>query len=52
MKHYLMLAVLLLAAVACDAVGLVNGSIGLYAAGALLELSFWFRLFKRRHQPI
>jgi hypothetical protein len=50
MKHYLILALLLVAAAVCYVVGLINGSIGLSAAAALLELSFWSRLFKRRQR--
>lgn len=50
MKRYLVLLLLLVAAVICYVAGLVNGSIALFAGGALLELSFWFRLFRRRHR--
>jgi hypothetical protein len=51
MKHYLLLALLLAAALVCYFVGLVDGSIAFFCIGALLELNFWFRLFKRRHRP-
>jgi hypothetical protein len=51
-KHYLLLVALLLAALVCYGVGLVDGSIALFAVGAVLELSFWFRLFRRRHRAV
>ena len=46
-NRYWMLFALLAAAVVCYSVGLVAG-VGLFlAAGVLLELAFWYGLFKR-----
>jgi hypothetical protein len=49
-KHYLLLVSLLLAALVCYGVGLVNGSIALFVVGVAFELSFWLRLFRRNQR--
>jgi len=36
------------AAMACYLIGLVLGAVAFMVAGAILELSFWVRLFRRR----
>ena len=47
MKHYVVLAVLLIAAVGSYIAGSVSGAIVLTGLGVLLELSFWFGLLQR-----
>jgi hypothetical protein len=51
MKHYLILALLLIVAVGFYFAGMVNGSIALFCVGALFELSAWLRLLKRHRKP-
>lgn len=45
MKHALVTALLLVAALACYGFGLERGAVGLLALGAILELGFWVRAF-------
>ncbi|MGC1549219.1 MAG: hypothetical protein WA777_11890 [Rhodanobacter sp.] len=55
MKHYLVLAALLISALGCYIAGSAGGGIAFICLGVLLELSFWFRLFQRhrnRSQPV
>jgi hypothetical protein len=47
-KHYVVLAVLLIAAVGFYIAGSTSGALVLTGLGVLLELSFWFGLFQRR----
>ena len=47
-KHYLVLAVLLIAAVGFYIAGSVSGALVLTCLGVLLELSFWFGLIQTR----
>jgi hypothetical protein len=49
-RHWVLLA-LLAGAVLSYSVGFIAGFAGLLAAGGLLELAFWFALFKRRRRP-
>lgn len=46
MKHYLVLSVLLAAAVSCYVLGSANGAIALVAVGVVLELGFWYGLIR------
>lgn len=47
MKHHLINAAILLAAVALYGVGLTGGAVLAFVAGASLELWFWVRIFRR-----
>ena len=47
MKHHLITAAILLAAVALYAVGLTGGTVLAFVAGASFELWFWVRMFRR-----
>ena len=48
MKHHLVTAALLIAAIGCYAAGIAAGLLVFAAAALVLESVFWFRLFKRR----
>jgi hypothetical protein len=48
MKHHLLTAAFLIAAVLCYAAGLRPGALAFAAGGLVLESVFWFRLLKRR----
>jgi hypothetical protein len=50
MKHYLILAALLLAAFCLEIAGMATGAVVLMCAGVMLELCFWFNLFQKRRQ--
>jgi hypothetical protein len=41
MKHFLLLAAALIAAIACYAAGFETGAVVLIVGGALFELAFW-----------
>ncbi len=45
MKHRLVTAALLLAALACYGIGLDSGATALLALGGIFELAFWARAF-------
>jgi hypothetical protein len=47
MKHYMVLSLLLAAAMACYVLGIASSAIALLAAGVLLELGFWYSLIRR-----
>ncbi len=47
MKHHLLTAALLLAALALYSFGISSGGSLLLAAGAACELWFWFRVLRR-----
>jgi hypothetical protein len=48
MKHHLITAALLIAAILCYVAGLNSGILVFVAAALVLESVFWFRLLKRR----
>ena len=48
MKHHLVTALFLIAAVVRYAAGMNAGMVGFAAAGLVLESVFWFRLIRRR----
>ena len=49
MKHHLITAAFLIAAVLCYVAGFGPGMLVFAAGGLVFESVFWFRLFKRRH---
>jgi hypothetical protein len=46
-NRWLLLGILALCAIACYAVGFISGVIVFIAIGAILELSFWFGVFRK-----
>ncbi len=42
-----MLGLLALCAIVCYAVGFIGGAIAFVAIGAILELAFWFGVFRK-----
>jgi hypothetical protein len=51
MKHYLVLVLLLIAAIGFYIAGSVASSLLLIGAGAIFELTFWFGLLKPHRKP-
>lgn len=51
MKHHLLTAAWLAAALACYALGLQDGVLALIVAGAVCEGGFWLRVLRGRDRP-
>ncbi len=46
-NRWVLLGILFLCAIACYAVGLIGGAIAFITIGAILELLFWFGVFRK-----
>jgi membrane protein implicated in regulation of membrane protease activity len=51
MKHHLVTAAILIAALALYSLGMVSGALVLFAVGGACELWFWVRILGRNERP-